>query len=67
MKTATAPTLHQRPLLRTERLRQRADLPAIRPAAPFAIASRAEHDFLVPNPRPDLTLDRTTLRMIEAG
>ncbi len=29
------------------------------------LPSRAAHDFLVPNPRPDLTLDPHLLRMIE--
>lgn len=33
---------------------------ALRPA-------RAGHDFLVPNPRPDLITDANTLRMIECG
>lgn len=42
----------------------------ITPARPQLHASRpalAGHDFLVPNPRPDLTLDPNTLRMLEAG
>lgn len=48
-------------------MRLRADL------APFANPSHtlraiaATHDFLVPNPRPDLTSDLQTLRMLEAG
>jgi hypothetical protein len=37
-----------------------ANLHALRPA-------RCGHDFLVPNPRPDLTLDPNMLRMLEAG
>ena len=35
----------------------------IRPGLPSA----ADHDFLVPNPRPDLTLGLQTLRMIQVG
>jgi hypothetical protein len=31
-----------------------------------ALPSMAHHDFLVPNPRPDLTLGLQTLRMIQA-
>lgn len=42
-------------------MRIRAELPAVT-ALPGAIAT---HDFLVPNPRPDLIFDRRTLRMIE--
>lgn len=38
--------------------------PARRPAA--AVPGPG-HDFLVPNPRPDLVLDPHFLRMIEAG
>lgn len=42
-------------------MRIRAELPAV-----TALRSpNATHDFLVPNPRPDLILDRRTLRMIE--
>lgn len=67
MKTATPPTQHQRPLTRPERTRQRAELPIFRPLGSLALPSRAENDFLIPNPRPDLTHDLTTLRMIEAG
>jgi hypothetical protein len=36
--------------------------PARRTPAPHPV-----HDFLVPNPRPDLVLDPHFLRMIEAG
>lgn len=67
MKTAYAPAQLQRPLTRPERLRQRGDLPIFRPLGSPALPSRAENDFLIPNPRPDLTHDLTTLRMIEAG
>ncbi len=64
MNTTTAPQLRRaRP--RAERLRQRADLPALPPASRLVVASSAEHDFLVSNPRPDLTFDPQTLRMIE--
>lgn len=60
--------LHPRPR-RTpaDPLRSRAESPAIwhhpNPLRP----AQAGHDFLVPNPRPDLTTDLRTLRMIEAG
>lgn len=67
MKTALAPFPPQRPLARPERTRQRGDLPIFRPLGSLALPSRAENDFLIPNPRPDLTHDLTTLRMIEAG
>lgn len=54
-------------VFRDSSLRSRAELPAvtapIRPLQP----TTARHDFLVPNPRPDLAIDLTTLRMIEAG
>lgn len=52
---------------REKLFRPRAELPAItQPARPL-LPSHAAHDFLVPNPRPDLTLGTHTLRMIEAG
>ena len=36
------------------------------PRPPTLLAGTpAEHDFLVPNPRPDLSTDPATLRMIE--
>lgn len=42
-------------------------LPARR-TKPRALPSReATHDFLVPNPRPDLTTDAVTLRMLARG
>jgi hypothetical protein len=50
-----------------------AHAPLRRPGAlfsrPAAASSRPApaHDFLVPNPRPDLCADAHTLRMIEAG
>lgn len=67
MKQTTARKLPALRLLQAKRLRARADLPALhqRPALP--LSSPAENDFLVPNPRPDLTLDPQTLRMIEVG
>lgn len=49
------------------------DAPRPRDAAPIAtlprpgLPSAAEHDLLVPNPRPDLTLGLQTLRMIQVG
>jgi hypothetical protein len=45
----------------------RAARPALTPSA-FTLSGPAPtHDFLVPNPRPDLAADRHFLRMIEAG
>ncbi len=49
------------------------DAPRPRDAAPITtlprpgLPSAAEHDLLVPNPRPDLTLGLETLRMIQVG
>ncbi len=67
MKTAIATTQRPRLLARPERTRHRTDLPIFRPLGSPTLPSRAENDFLIPNPRPDLTHDLTTLRMIEAG
>ncbi len=67
MKT---PTIRLQPRPRhidTEPLRFRVELPALRAAPCALLPAQAKHDFLVPNPRPDLTLDPQTLRMIEAG
>ena len=50
-----------------EPLRSRAELPAIWHLPNPLRPAQATHDFLVPNPRPDLTTDLRTLRMIEAG
>ncbi len=45
----------------------RAARPLLAPSA-FTLSGHAPtHDFLVPNPRPDLAADRHFLRMIEAG
>ena len=45
----------------------RAARPLLAPSA-FTLSGPAPaHDFLVPNPRPDLAADRHFLRMIEAG
>jgi hypothetical protein len=67
MKTPTL-RLQSRPRhIDTAPLRLRAELPALRPAPCALRPAQAAHDFLVPNPRPDLTLDALTLRMIEAG
>lgn len=59
------------PALQLEPARQlrRAHFPGprhARPALPRAPLPRrdATHDFLVPNPRPDLTTDRTMLLML---
>ncbi len=51
--------------LADEPLRQRAELPAISAALFTPFTMRAAHDFLVPNPRLDLTHDLQTLRMVE--
>lgn len=64
MPTATAPQLTRR-APRGERLRRRADWPPAMPASRAYVPCHATHDFLVPNPRPDLTLDPHTLRMLE--
>ena len=48
----------------TKPLRFRAELPATRAMPRFLDATTAAHDFLVPNPRPDLTMDPQTLRVI---
>jgi hypothetical protein len=62
MNTTTARPLRHRPTkARLEPIWIRADFqPATMPPA-----AHATHDFLVPNPRPDLIFDRHTLRMIE--
>lgn len=62
------PTLLPPPRLHAGRHRQPAlerPLPAAfaHPIAAF-VAYEADHDFLVPNPRPDLTIDAHTLRML---
>ena len=52
----------------TDALRCRAELPVVRGTWPRPRpAATTAHDFLVPNPRPDLTTDPHTLLMIEAG
>jgi len=64
------PTLRLEPRPRrtsAEPLRSRAELPAIWHRPSPLRPAHAAHDFLVPNPRPDLTTDLRTLRMIEAG
>ena len=69
-----APTL--RPTNRRPGLTRRDDQPLLLRAALPALggswprprpATAAAHDFLVPNPRPDLTTDLHTLRMIEVA
>jgi hypothetical protein len=68
MKTPAAPRHPHHPgFTDTQALRHRAELPAIRTLLRGPYARMAEHDFLVPNPRPDLTCDARTLRMLEAG
>ena len=68
MKT---PTLLELPPAPTDRraapLRLRAQLPTLAATHPPPRPARAAHDFLVPNPRPDLTPDAHLLLMLEAG
>lgn len=65
MKTPTAQPAH-RLWRRPQGLRRRTELPALAALAQPAFTSAAAHDFLVPNPRPDLTFDPNTLRMLES-
>ena len=62
MNTATARPIRPRPTkARLDPIWLRAELPAVT----ITPGANATHDFLVPNPRPDLIFDRQTLRMIE--
>lgn len=62
------PTAHHQPGHRAARpLRPRLDAPQAFPVLPALRPTLAAHDFLVPNLRPDLTMDLKTLRMLEAG
>ena len=46
----------------------RAPFPLRRPVQPKPIiACESRHDFLVPNPRPDLTFDPQTLNMLSVS
>jgi hypothetical protein len=66
MNTPTIRLRHRQPdLADTKPLRHRAIEPAIRTNARVLFTVSAAHDFLVANPRPDLTTDLRTLRMIE--
>jgi hypothetical protein len=68
MNTPTAQIQRHQPGLRPERtLRFQADTAPARLQPHASRPALAGHDFLVPNPRPDLTLDPNTLRMLEAG
>lgn len=68
MNTPTArPNRYRLTATTPETLRLRAELPAVTTPLRFAQPTTATHDFLVSNPRPDLTADLHTLRMIEAG
>jgi hypothetical protein len=71
-----APPAMKRPALRKNQfaptwtmhsLRLRAEVPVVAALSRPGLPSAADHDFLVPNPRPDLTLDLQTLRMIQVG
>ena len=67
MQTPTLRPTNRRPgfaFAGRDPLRCRAELPVVRGTWP---RPRPAHDFLVPNPRPDLTTDPTTLLMIEVG
>jgi hypothetical protein len=63
------PTAHPDPrrftMTDTKPLRFRAELPAVIAPAHPALPATAAHDFLVPNPRPDLVSDVFLLRLIE--
>ena len=62
MNTTTARQLrHRLAKARLEPSWLRAELPPVT----IAPGANATHDFLVPNPRPDLIFDRQTLRMID--
>ena len=65
MKTPPTRLNPRRPYTDAAPLRFRAELPAVNAPTRRAAAPAAEHDFLVPNPRPDLSTDPATLRMIE--
>jgi hypothetical protein len=57
MKTSNAPINSPRFHIDREPLRFRGQLPAISAPSPSPVRSHAVHDFLVPNPRPDLTAE----------
>jgi hypothetical protein len=64
MNTATARPIRHRPTkARLEPIWNRAEFTPVTSLS--AHAGQATHDFLVPNPRPDLIFDQRTLRMIE--
>jgi hypothetical protein len=66
MNPSTARPLHQRRrLAQRGRFLSRAALPPMIAPVPPICPCSASHDFLVPNPRPDLTSDPQTLRMID--
>ncbi len=68
MKTPTLLVLPRPPAdRRATPLRLRAQLPALATTHPPPRPARPAHDFLVPNPRPDLTTDAHLLLMLEAG
>jgi hypothetical protein len=55
----------QRALTDARPLRLRAELPVVTSPLASLCATTAAHDLLVANPRPDLTWDLQTLRMME--
>jgi hypothetical protein len=62
MKTPTTRLNPNRPYIDAEPLRFRAELPTVSAPPRGARAAAAQHDFLVPNPRPDLVVEpRNTL------
>ncbi len=68
MNTPTALAHQRQPGPRPARpIRLRLDATQVFPVLPALRPTTAAHDFLVPNPRPDLTMELTTLRMLEAG
>jgi hypothetical protein len=68
MNTSIArPTRQRRPLGNRDRFPSSTALPAFIAPIPPTCVCYATHDFLVPNPRPDLTMDPQTLRTIDPG
>lgn len=65
MKTPMLTTHPRNRYLDAQPLRFRAELPTLRTPA-GAFTSSATHDFLVPNPRPDLTGEADGVRMTQS-
>lgn len=68
MNMPTAQIQRRQPGYRPDRiLRFRTEITPARLQPHASRPAFAGHDFLVPNPRPDLVTDANTLRMIECG